>query len=117
MIKDVNISSNTPVKITIGGTVSQSNVQVPDEYLTESEGNAAYQPIGEAVFTWSDYAMGYSSDPVSLGNVSDGEVFEYTYTNGTLYRLVPSGSAVDSFYTTFDGTTLSGLLVQKPILL
>ena len=115
MIKDVNISNNTPIKVTIGGTVSQSNIDVPDEYLTETEADAAYQPIGEAVLTWSDYAMGYSSDPVSLGNISDGEVFEYTYTNGTLYRLVPSGSAVDAFYTTYSNGTLSGLVASKTI--
>ena len=115
MVKDVNISNNTPISISIGGVVTQSNVQVPDEYLTESEGNNAYQPIGVAVLTWIDYASGFSVEPVLNTTIADGDVYTYTYQNGTLYRLVPSGSAVDSFYTNFDGTTLSGLVASKTV--
>ena len=65
--------------------------------------------------TWIDYATGFSSVPVLLTTIADGDVYEYTYENGTLYRLVPSGSAVDSFYTTFSGGVLSGLVAEKQI--
>ena len=65
--------------------------------------------------TWTDYATGFSSAPVLLTTIADGDVYEYTYVNGTLYRLVPSGSAVDSFYTTFASGVLSGLVAEKQI--
>lgn len=63
--------------------------------------------------TWIDYVTGFSAIPTLLTTIADGDVYEYTYSNGTLYRLVPSGSAVDSFYTTFSGGVLSGLVAEK----
>lgn len=64
---------------------------------------------------WSDYAIGYSAEPTLLQTIADGDVYEYTYTNGSLYRLVPSGSAIDSFYKRFENGVLTGLVVQKTI--
>lgn len=66
--------------------------------------------------TWIDYVNGYTTTPTLLSTIADGDVYEYTYTNTTLYRLVPSGSAIDSFYTTFSGGVLSGLVVEKTII-
>lgn len=66
--------------------------------------------------TWIDYVSGYTTTPTLLQTIADGDVYEYTYTNTTLYRLVPSGSAIDSFYTTFSGGVLSGLVVEKTII-
>ena len=66
--------------------------------------------------TWIDYVNGYTTTPTLLQTIADGDVYEYTYTNTTLYRLVPSGSAIDSFYTTFSGGVLSGLVVEKTII-
>ena len=64
---------------------------------------------------WIDYASGYSVEPTLLQTIADGDVYEYTYTNGTLYRLVPSGAAVDSFYKRFESGVLSGLVIEKTI--
>jgi hypothetical protein len=64
---------------------------------------------------WIDYASGYSSEPTLLQTIADGDVYEYTYTNGTLYRLVPSGAAVDAFYRRFESGVLSGLVIEKTI--
>lgn len=64
---------------------------------------------------WIDYASGYSAEPTLLQTIADGDVYEYTYTNGTLYRLVPSGAAVDSFYRRFESGVLSGLVIEKTI--
>lgn len=66
--------------------------------------------------TWIDYVNGYTTTPTLLSTIADGDVYEYTYTNTTLYRLVPSGSAIDSFYTAFSGGVLSGLVVEKTII-
>lgn len=64
---------------------------------------------------WSDYAIGYSISPTLVTTIAEGSVYLYTYTNGTLYRLVPSGSEVDAFYKNFNGSTLSGLVSKKTI--
>jgi hypothetical protein len=66
--------------------------------------------------TWVDYVSGYTTTPTLLQTIADGDVYEYTYTNTTLYRLVPTGSAIDSFYRTFSGGVLSGLVVEKTII-
>jgi len=66
--------------------------------------------------TWIDYVNGYTTTPTLLSTIADGDVYQYTYTNTTLYRLVPSGSAIDSFYRTFSGGVLSGLVVEKTII-
>lgn len=66
--------------------------------------------------TWIDYVNGYTTTPTLLQTIADGDVYEYTYTNTTLYRLVPTGSAIDSFYRTFSGGVLSGLVVEKTII-
>jgi len=66
--------------------------------------------------TWIDYVNGYTTTPTLLQTIADGDVYEYTYTNTTLYRLVPTGSAIDSFYRTFSSGVLSGLVVEKTII-
>lgn len=65
--------------------------------------------------TWIDYVNGYTTTPTLLSTIADGDVYQYTYSNATLYRLVPSGAAIDSFYRTFSGGVLSGLVVEKTI--
>jgi len=50
-----------------------------------------------------------------LQTIATGDVYQYTYTNGTLYRLVPSGSEPDAFYKKFIGGVLSGLVAKKQI--
>ena len=66
-------------------------------------------------FTWIDYATGFSATPTLTQTIADGDVYTYTYSNGTLYRLVPSGSEQDAFYTTFSGGVLSGLVASKGV--
>lgn len=64
---------------------------------------------------WIDYATGFSGLPVQLQTIPDGDVYTYTYSNGTLYRLVPSGSEQDAFYSSFSGGVLSGLVASKGV--
>ena len=64
--------------------------------------------------TWIDYATSFSTDPVLLETISEGEVYEYNYPSGkTHYRLISTNS--DQFYKSCDsGTeTFSGLLADK----
>lgn len=68
---------------------------------------------------WISLVTGYSTEPTLNSTIATGDVYNYTFTTGvgtvTYYRLVPSGSADDAFYTTFSGGALSGLISKKPI--
>lgn len=72
--------------------------------------------------TWIDYATGFSSVPSVIDTVDntnwseDGDVYEYTYSNGTLYRVI--GATIDGFYNSFNALAnpaLTGLVAQKAI--
>lgn len=65
--------------------------------------------------TWIGLVLGWSAEPTLLQTIAEGEVYEYTYGSDTLYRLVPSGSASDAFYTGFSSGTLSGLVAEKGV--
>lgn len=83
------------------------------EWVRFTQTNQYYS--GGRGLSWIDYATGFSATPTLLQTIADGDVYEYTYTNGTLYRLVPSGSEIDSFYSTFSGGVLSDLVASKQI--
>jgi hypothetical protein len=79
-------------------------------------------PGGEILFgsspdksTWEFYVMNWDSTPQFVANITDGTVYSYTYNNVTRYRFVPStyDSTLDSFYSSFNGTTLSDLIVSR----
>lgn len=81
--------------------------------VTGGPGQAA---VGNAAdLNWNDYANNWSSQPVSEALIPGGEVFRYTYTNGALFRFVPTpyDPANDAFYTSFTNPTLSGLVVAR----
>lgn len=69
----------------------------------------------EASLQWIDYATGFTETPTLLQTIAAGDVYEYTYTNGTLYRLIPSGSATDGFYRVFNSGALSDLVIEKTL--
>ena len=94
--------------VTINVTESEAPVLTVEE-------STSVTIAGEGVLTWIDYVTGFSSDPTLLQTITEGEVYEYTYPNGTLYRLIPYDSAVDSFYRNFSSGVLSGLVAQKQI--
>lgn len=69
-----------------------------------------------AVLTWGDYVTNWASEPTLAGVTTGGDdVWEYTYNNGTLYRLVPAqgSSEVDGFYSSWNGTDVSDLVVNR----
>ena len=68
--------------------------------------------------TWIDYATGFSTDPVLLETIAEGDVYQYNYEGGgTLYRLI--GTDEDAFYRSFDGgtDTVSDLVTTKQMTL
>jgi hypothetical protein len=62
---------------------------------------------------WLTYATAFSSTPTLTAALVGGDVYTYLYNNDvlTLYRYITGTS--DSFFTDFDGTTLTGLVSTK----
>ena len=69
-------------------------------------------PYGFASY-WMTLARGFSVIPTEIGSTANGGVWEYTYTNGTLYRYIATDLSLDAFYTTWDGSAVSGLVTEK----
>lgn len=70
---------------------------------------------GGGALKWIDYATAFSSTPtLSLDNAS-GKVYTYLYNSdaATFYRFIAADNSEDSFYSSFDGTNVSGLVVSK----
>lgn len=63
---------------------------------------------------WIDYTTGFKPAilPTLIETIPEGDVYEYTYSNGTLYRLVATDGR-DLFYSSFSSPTLSGLVSEK----
>lgn len=80
-------------------------------YVTHGSSSTA----ASGALNWIDYATGFSSTPTLTQTIATGDVYTYTYTNGTLYRLVPSGAEQDAFYNQFSGGVLSGLVAIKSL--
>lgn len=98
------------VGVPVGGTTGQALVKASNaDYHTE------WFTIPGLSAKWIDYAVSYSSLPVQLLSDASGQVFEYRYNNDTytLYRFIATDGSVDGFYTSFNGSVTSGLVVSK----
>jgi hypothetical protein len=71
--------------------------------------------------TWDYLVLNWSTAPVQIGtatvNSTAGKVFSYALSGVTRYRFVPDtyNSALDSFYETYSGGNLSGLIVSRGV--
>lgn len=92
---------------------AENTIFSPSTYITSTNVQDALEEV--SLPKWIDYATGFSATPTLLQTIADGDVYEYTYSNGTLYRLVPSGSEQDAFYSAFSGGVLSGLVASKGV--
>lgn len=63
--------------------------------------------------TWIDYVSQWASQPMQLATIAAGDVWQYTYTDGVLYRLINTATNVDAFYSNFDGSAVTGLVVAR----
>lgn len=63
--------------------------------------------------TWINYAVGFTVLPTFLETVAAGDVWEYTYSFGTLYRVI--GPTDDEFYQNYTSPTPSDLVAKKSI--
>ena len=78
------------------------------------QGEKGLDGSGSATIKWLDYIVGASSSSLNT-TIATGTVVNYVYAGVTYYRLIPSGTAIDAFYSTFSNGVLSGLLAQKTI--
>ena len=72
-------------------------------------------PPGTGSITWDFYATNWTTAPTQVGTTAAGAVYSYTLSGTTRYRLVPSPylAAQDTFYSTWDGSALSGPIVSR----
>lgn len=82
-------------------------------------GNLVEHKHDEYLKSWINLATGWSTEPTLNKTIASGDVYNYVFKTATgtatLYRLVPSGSADDAFYSTFSNDVLSNLVATKPI--
>ncbi len=106
------------VGIPAGGIAGQvlSKVDGSDYNTQWVTPSSISDPYGFASY-WMTLARGFSSIPSQIGVTGTGDVWEYNYSNGTLYRYIATDLSLDAFYTTWDGSNVSGLVTQKEITL
>lgn len=94
-----------------------SNVQSTSaSYVTLS---ATQTLTNKTVIDWMTLVRGYKTTPTLLATIGTGEVYSYVYTSSpsdkTYYRFIATDGSEDSFYSSFNGTTLSNLIARKDI--
>ena len=109
---------NTPV---IGTTVllsTESILYTLTEMGWVAGGGVIGVVPGTQFPTWIDLATGWNAEPVLHTALAGGDVYTYTFNNGgPYYRYIADDGSIDAFYESFDGVTLSGLVVEKEITL
>jgi hypothetical protein len=75
----------------------------------------------KTVVDWMTLVRGYNTTPTLLATIGTGDVYTYVYnsspSNITYYRYIATDGRTDAFYTSFNGTSLSGLVASKSITL
>jgi hypothetical protein len=65
--------------------------------------------------TWQNLVAHWDAEPELIGAISSGAVFSYMLGGTTRYRHVPDpyDATQDAFYSDWDGSALSGLIVAR----
>jgi len=117
-----DVNDLTDVDGLLGGGGVEEAPNDGDKYVRQSESWVQLPSGAVSGLKWIDYATGFSTVPSVIDTVDntnwseEGDVYEYTYSNGTLYRVI--GSTIDAFYNTFNAVAnpaLTGLVAQKSI--
>jgi hypothetical protein len=66
---------------------------------------------------WTFLVTNFDTSPTINGTITQGVVYNYIYDNITRYRFVPTiyDPKEDSFYSGFNGTTLTGKIISRGI--
>lgn len=116
------VISTLPVTLT-PDTVYAVRVGVGfDLYITDNTGAIAHKinSAGDTYTEWPEYAVNAEFNNITTANAG-GDVLEYTYKGVVVYRYIssttnPNGYPTeDSFYSSFDGTNLTGLINTRNV--
>lgn len=90
--------------------VAGTNVTI----TTNANGNKIIN-VPSAPVTWIYYATTWSVSPTLNSSIAGGDVYNYTLSETTRYRFVPTtyDPTLDAFYTTFSGGVLSGIIIAR----
>lgn len=94
-----------------GGTTGQVLAKVSDTDFDTQWVN----PANDTALTWDYLAANWTHQPLSLGSLAGGEVWQYALRGDTRYRFVPApyDPVADAFYSTFTGGVLSDMIVAR----
>ena len=109
-------------------TVSGLSSRWESVYTTVNSNSSTYVTLSatqkltnKTVIDWMTLVRGYNTTPTLSATIPTGEVYTYVYnsspSNITYYRYIATDGTADAFYTYFSGTTLSGLVASKSIIL
>jgi hypothetical protein len=109
-------------------TVSGLSSRWESVYTTVSSNSSTYVTLtgtqtlkNKTVVDWMTLVRGYNTTPILLASIGGGDVYTYVYNYGvgtiTYYRFISTDGSTDAFYTSFNGTSLSGLVASKSITL
>jgi hypothetical protein len=107
-------------------TVQSNSASWQSVYSNVQGSSASYVTLSstqtltnKTVINWITLVRGYKTAPTLLTTIGTGEVYSYVYTSSpsdkTYYRFVATDGSEDSFYASFNGTTLSNLVARKAI--
>jgi len=107
------VSTPTTINVTSTGTTINGNTVVT---VLSFSGAGPVGPQGanfDPTTTWISLVVGV--EPSAEVSIPSGEVLTYDYGDTTLYRFIASDDSLDAFYSTFDGTNLTGLVATKAL--
>jgi hypothetical protein len=109
-------------------TVSSLSSRWESVYTTVNSNSSTYVTLtgtqtlkNKTIVDWMTLVRGYNTTPTLLATLGTGDVYTYIYnsspSNITYYRYIATDGSVDAFYSSFNGTTVSGLVASKSITL
>jgi hypothetical protein len=109
-------------------TVSGLSSRWESVYTTVNSNSSTYVTLtgtqkltNKTVVDWMTLVRGYNTTPTLCATITTGDVYTYNYnsspSNITYYRFIATDGTVDAFYTSFNGTSLSGLVASKSIII
>lgn len=108
--------------------VSSNSAKWESVYSNVTANSASYVTLtgtqtlkNKTIIDWMTLVRGYNTTPTLSAIIPSGEVYTYVYnsspSNIIYYRFISTDGITDEFYTYFSGSTLSGLVASKSIIL
>jgi hypothetical protein len=123
--KDFTVNGEISANNTIWDSIGNSN-QWNNVYSNVLANSSTYVTLtatqtikNKTVIDWMTLVRGYNTTPTLLATTGSGTVYTYIYnsspSNITYYRYIATDGSIDSFYTSWNGNNVSGLIASKSI--